>query len=227
MSDTVVLRSATDTPTEDAVVTVQESPVGAHTGLSYRVDDKGARRHLHLAWHHRLRDDPEPPSEGLWVEPRLDEYALSDVRVSARLIARRHADGLLPYAFRFGARFDAMGALQLNQGHGLTCSTFVIEVLAHAGVNLVDAATWEQDRPAPRRQEDEDAQRRLVAYLRKMPDARRHADLVEAEVPCTRIRAEEVAAASGMDGLPVCFLRAEPQGRRVLDALREDGPTGT
>ena len=32
--------------------------------------------------------------------------------------------------------------------------------------------------------------------------------------------AEEVAAASGMTGHPIPFVRAEPEGRRVLEGIR-------
>lgn len=216
-TDSVVLAPMSTPPDADAVVTVCKSPVGAHAGLSYRSDDAGARRHLHLAFHFALRNDEAPSADALWVAPRLDEFALADVRRSAQLIARRHADGRVPYAFQQGAaRFSFTGALELNGSLGLTCATFLDLVFAHAGVRLLDHATWEDGRAVERRAEDEAAQKRLVKYLRQMAGAEKHAALVEKEVPCTRIRAEEVAAASGMVGHPVPFARAEPEGARIL-----------
>jgi hypothetical protein len=219
--DSVTLTSVSTVPAADAVVTVCESPVGAHVGLSYRADDAGARRHLHLAFHFRLRNDEAPDDDALWVVPGLDEFALADVRKLARLIAQRHADGLIPYAFQKGAaRFSEAGVLELSGSLGLTCATFVEIVFACAHVPLLDAATWEANRSPARRAEDEAAQRRLVAYLRAIPGAERHAALVEKEIPCTRIRAEEVAAASGLTGHPIPFARAEPEGARILAAVQ-------
>ena len=221
-SEAVTLTTVTTAPMADAVVTVCKSPVGAHVGLFYRVDDAGARRHLHLAFHFLLKDDRAPDVDALWVAPRLDEIALADVRASAHLIARRHKDGRVPYAFHKGdAHFSATtGALELNGSLGLTCATFIDLVFAHAHVPLLDSTTWDEARSPERRAEDEAAQRFLVMHLRKKPGAEKHAELVEKEVPCTRIRAEEVAAASGMTGHPIPFVRAEPEGVRILAAVQ-------
>lgn len=219
--DTVTTRPISASPTEDAVVTVMKGAVGAHVGILYRVDDEGTRRHLHLAWHFKLMDEAIPPTDDVfWIEPCLDDLALADLRASARLIAKRQQDGRVPYAFRpADARFNPAGTLQLNQSHGLTCATFIILVFVHASINLLDATTWDQDRSSERRREDDAAQVRLADYLRKEPEAQKHAELVAGEVGCTRIRAEEVAAASGMTRHPITFARAEPQGRHVLGVV--------
>jgi len=221
VKEAVTLMPVATAPKADAVVTVCESPVGAHVGLSYRVDDAGARRHLHLAFHFILKNDEAPVADALWVGPRLDEIALADVRASAQLIARRHEDGRIPYAFQQGAaHFSATGALELNGSLGLTCATFLDLVFAHANVSLLDTATWEEGRSPKRRQQDEAAQRLLVRYLRQTRGAEKHAELVEKEIPCTRIRAEELAAASGMTGHPIPFARAEPEGASILAAIQ-------
>jgi hypothetical protein len=220
-SDAVTLTPVSTAPTADAVVTVCKSPIGAHVGLSYRIDDTGTRRHLHLAFHFRLQNDEAPEPDALWVAPRIDEFALSDIRASAELIARQHKDGLVPYAFQKGAaRFSVDGVLELNGSLGLTCATFLELVFARAHVPLLDAATWDEGRSPERRAEDEAAQRRLVQYLRQTAGAAKHADLVEKEIPCTRVRAEEVAAASGMTRHPITFARAEPEGARILAAVQ-------
>jgi hypothetical protein len=132
------------------------------------------------------------------------------------MIARKHQSGRMPYALARGAEFDSQGTLQLNQSLGLNCATFVLRVFQHARIQLLDEAAWDRDRSDERKQEDIAAQRELVERLRSKPEYRSHADLVEREVGCTRIRAEEVAAATGMTGRPIPFGRAEPEGRRVL-----------
>ncbi len=221
MTEHVTLKPAATVPTEDAVVTVMPSVVGAHVGILYRIDRAGSRRHLHLAFHFDLRDEPGAPGDAHWVVPHLDEIALADLGQSAWLIARSHENGRVPYAFRkSSARFESGGTLTLNQSLGLTCSTFVSLVFAHAGIPLLEEGTWDLARSAERRLEDTAAQLRLVGYLRRTPDAQEHADRVAAEIGCTRVRAEEVAAASGMTGHPIPFARAEPEGRRVLEAIQ-------
>lgn len=218
MTDAVVLHPASMTPTEAAVVTVMEGAVGAHVGLCYRdARGEGTRRHLHLAWHLRLEHEQDPPPEAFWVEPRPEELELANLAAAAHLIAARQQDGRIPYAFKpADARFDADGMLKLNQSRGLTCATFIILMFEYVGIRLLERTTWEQNRSDERKREDAEAQRVLVEYLRSKPDSRSHADLVAGEVGSTRIRAEEVAAASGMAGRPIPFARAEPEGRRVL-----------
>jgi hypothetical protein len=218
VTDDVTLKPIADLiAIPDAVVTACAGAVGAHVGILYLANDDGVRDHLHLAWHYDLRNDRGQPSEGSWIVPRLRELELADVRASARLIAKRNADGRVPYALdRSTARFDATGALELNGSKGLTCATFLLLVFAHAQITLLDVGTWDRDRAEVRRREDDEAQAKLVAYLHSNPKSRAQAELIEREVGCTRIRAEEVAAASGMDGHPVEYLRAEPEGRRVL-----------
>ncbi len=219
-TDVVILTSISTLPVADAVVTVCKSPVGAHVGLYYRIDDAGGRRHLHLAFHFLLKNDDAVEPDTLWVMPCLDEIALADVRASALLIARRHEDGRIPYAFQKGAAcFSTTGGLELNGSLGLTCATFLDLVFQHAGIQLLDVATWETSRSDERQAEDEAAQKNLVKFLRKN-GALEHANLVEREIPCTRIRAEEIAAASGMLEHPISFSRVEPQGARILAALQ-------
>jgi hypothetical protein len=226
VTDTITINPVSVSPAEDAVVTVMKGAVGGHVGLLYRTKDDETRRHLHLAWHYSLQNDSAPPSEAFWVKPQFDELELADVRASARLIAQRRDDGRVPYALRSAdARFDRAGTLQLNQSLGLTCASFIVLVFAHAGITLLESETWEQNRSDERKREDEAAQKYLVDYLRKEPDSRDHAERVDKEVPCTRVRAEEVAAASGMTGHPIPFTRAEPQGRVVLGVIQAPSKT--
>jgi hypothetical protein len=207
----------------DAVVTVSSGPVGAHVGILYLADDEGNCCHLHLAWHYVLENVPNPPNDSFWVEPEVDSYALSDVGASARLIAKRYEDGRIPYAFRpTGAMFAEDGTLQLHGSRGLTCATFVLRVFDHAQATLIDEQTWDI-RSAKRREQDERVQKKLVDYLSRDPKSREHAKLVAEEIGCTRFRAEEVAAASGLQRHPIAFVRAEKAGRLVLEALDSVG----
>jgi hypothetical protein len=173
--------------------------------------------HLHLAFHHRLCDEPWASTPAKWVVPAYADPTHS-VRTLAALLARRHEDGQVPYALDpANASIDpANGEVRLRESLGLTCSTFVVRLFEGARVPLVVESSW-QTRTDARREEDLNAQTRLVSYLRKYDEA--HAQAVAAQVGCTRIRAEEVAAASGLPGQPKHFAEVEAPGRQLLDRL--------
>jgi hypothetical protein len=200
-----------------AAVGVFATALGCHVGVLCRRDDE-APRAIHLAFHHRLQDEPAGPTWG-WVAPALSDDKLRLVAAAARRVQRAHADGKVPYALRVEAsRFEESGRLVLGAGElGLTCAAFVLLVFRNAGVELLDCATWTQRSPE-RTAADEEAQAVLVAMLRR--DNPAHADAVAAEVGCLRFRPEEVAAASAHPPHPVDYARAEALGQLLIAALR-------
>lgn len=226
MTEVVGLVAVASPPTQAAVLCAMRGPVGAHVGIWYAANDDG-RRFVHLAWHYRLKDDDAPPEGSMWVRPLLDENALSGVRTSAHLVARRSDDGRVPYAFARGdAMYDAQGQLRLGSSLGLTCADFVLLVFEHARIDLVDQASFDTGRDTTRRDQDGYAQAQLVEYLHAGDaEAQQQAKRIEGQVGiCTRIRAEEVAAASGLPNLPVVYSRAESAGRDLLQRLPDALP---
>jgi hypothetical protein len=129
----------------------------------------------------------------------------------------------LPYAFRLGTntRFNRQnGELMLGDGLGLTCSTFVLSVFESVGVPMVVFDGW------PIRPEDDQRHETLLEMMRngipqyQVPPADpQHVDRVAAQLPCIRIRPEEVAATAMFDQLPATFAQLEPAGRWVLSRL--------
>jgi hypothetical protein len=205
--------------TQAAAVTITSSLVGAHVGIRYRADDSGNLKHAHLAFHHEFKIEESIDHDVCWVIPSLSEDELSDVATSARLVARRYADGRMPYAYGLDGQYlnENDGSLMLGNRLGLTCSTFLILLFRHARVELVETSSWDERSPA-RREEDVRAHETLLKHLRNR-DAD-HARKVEAQgVDATRIRAEEVAAASGLSPHPVPFALAEPAGQALLIQL--------
>jgi hypothetical protein len=199
--------------------------VGAHVGFVYAANDDGARRVLHQAWHHDTRDealadflaDSSTPHPRLWVDPSLDVDEQNDLRAMVALVASKISTNQLPYALqRRDATVAVDGGVVLGTSLGLTCATFVTAVFAAAGVSLLDDSSWEA-RDDARVAEDDDAQRRIAEGL--MSRDRNHAQRVRAEVGCTRVRAEEVAAASGMAPRPVRFVEACVHGAALRARL--------
>lgn len=217
---------AASPPSPRAVLFVHPSPVGAHVGFVYAANDDGARRVLHQAWHYDTRDQPlsefladeDTPTPRLWIEPSLGVDDQNDLRTMAALVASRIRDQQLPYALRRAdAAIQRDGRVVLGSSLGLTCATFVTALFDAVGVPLLDEETW-SERNAARIAEDNAAQGRIADWLSARHPA--HARRVrEAEVGCTRIRAEEVAVASGMAPHPVFFADAAVQGAALLTRL--------
>lgn len=211
-------------PSHPAAAVVHPSIVGAHVALFYQSDDSGSRRLLHQAWHHKTCDDDpgtyadEAEIALQWVAPGLDDDELNDLRTHAALVAKHIRARTIPYAI--AARDAAIlsdGSVTLGESLGLTCATFLLALFDAAQVKLLALGSWDTDRTAERCDEDEAAQRQIVLHLRSHDPG--HARLVEQDVGCTRVRAEEVAAASGMTERPADFARVEPEGRSVLSRL--------
>lgn len=196
---------------------------GTHTGILHRI--KGDLFIQDMLWHERFRSRPCREHYN-FVVPALEDEEINDVTGMCRLIHLRHnsADPTqkykIPYAFRYGnnVRLNPQTAeLMLGDGLGLTCSTFVLTVFESVNIPLVDFNGW-QVRP-------DDNQRHnslLVRMKNDIPPAHPdHVARVQAELPCIRVRPEEVAATGLFDDLPVEFTELEPAGHWILKRLSE------
>jgi hypothetical protein len=201
---------------------------GTHTGILHR--NRGVLWVLDLCWHERLRSSP-CRDDLACVVPDLEAEEINDLTGMCRLIDRRHQEQaltggfLVPYAFRFNREttFSAVtGELLLAEGVGLSCSTFVLTVFESAKVSLVDLTGW------PARPEDEAQQTRLLRMMQDgipgfaPPALPEHVERVRSELPCVRVRPEEVAASAMADDLPANFERVERGGRWIMECLTDD-----
>jgi hypothetical protein len=221
-----------------ACIVAIQGPVGAHVAIWYTGKEPSSHFLLHQAWHYDTRNDP--PADFLLnvkgkpvvvVVPtfNLDEAKL--IRARCALVATRIADNSLPYAFlSTGATFLADGTPELGSSRGLTCATFVLKLLESVEVSLVAAVSWQTVSDPNRLAHDKDMHTKIVDYLHKQAAAtvdkrdrealQEHARAVATEIDTPRIRAEEVAAASGLMPRPGDFATVEPEGRRVLEAVQ-------
>lgn len=203
-----------------AAVAVIDGPVGLHAGILHE-DENGAWWLTDLAWHFKLRRRPlgdvldDPREVWAFPLPAVDEIDLGVVSLlCARVASRNHAG--IPYSFLPGATFerDTGVFMPTARSHGLTCSTFVLEVFRAAGVDLVDLTSWAA---LP---EDLEVQRELVQYLRRGGASPAHVASVERETGCVRLRAEEVAASTTLAPLPASYVRVAPAGEALRRSYR-------
>lgn len=201
---------------------------GTHTGILHRI--KGDLFIQDMQWHERFRSVP-CRERYYFVVPALEEEEINDVTGMCRLIHGRHNSidptqkYRIPYAFRYrnNVRFNVQTAeLMLGDGLGLTCSTFVLTVFESVNIPLVDFNGW-QVRPDDNRRHDF-----LLGQMKngipsaKIPPAHPdHVARVQAELPCIRVRPEEVAATGFFDDLPAGFTELEPAGQWILERLAE------
>jgi len=212
----IEVRGIAEPPQHDAVVCVAKGPVGAHVGVWYD-DLSGGRRALHQAWHCLFRDQAATDRHRFtaWVVPSFDEDEAHDLGTAARKVALSRGAGRVPYGFaRRNAHFRDDGSLDLADSSGLNCSALVMMVFELASVPLLAEGTWLTERSADRESEDRAAQRTL---LNELPFDQQ--EKLENELGAPRVRAEEVAAASGMSGRPVRFADCAPVGAALLEQL--------
>lgn len=217
MSLTAVTTS--DAPTYGVVLT--QGRVGLHSGVLFRAKN-GPPQILHLSWHLRLGVD-SPDGDAWWmVSPRLSRMQRAAVVAKAGQVAQRYQDGALAYGFDLdGVSVDADGCVDLGGGVGLTCATFVQILHAAAGAPLLAIDSWKTPTPA-RRAEDNRAQKVLVEAL--SANHPRQAERVRRQVGATRIRAEEVAAASGIDHRPAEYDAVAPVAKALATEVQTRAP---
>src|SRR5579883_2167941 len=151
-----------------AIFIVPTQGGGSHTGILY---SHNGRRHIRdLLWHERLRSRPfdGPEDDYACVVPALELEEFNDVVAVCRLIARRHEERRhiggykIPYAFGDSPNTQispVTGELDLGDGLGLTCSTFVIKVFSAAYLQLVNISEW------PMRDKDHERHRALLQQM--------------------------------------------------------------
>jgi hypothetical protein len=230
-----------------------------HVGLLYR-DDSGFIMMLHLRWHHLLgsnmlsmidgkvwsRDESTGGIEELsclWIVPEIQPEIAPALQQLCKVISDKYGRNKrkLAYALRYekGAFDPTSGAFLTEDGHGLTCATFVLAVFASYGVQLVSGGEWIAGRDADGVAEDRAWQDMVVAELRSRLEKMRkwrgvdvreieeleaHITAIGGEIGCARFRPEEVAAAGTVSTLPAGFAHAEPVGRGIIEKLRRCFP---
>lgn len=217
MSDTeprvLPLKGLADPPA--GAVLVQQTEGLLH--LSLWVHTRGQQPwQLHMTLDGLRQDDvPAPP---VWaVAPAQDADVLEDLGRAARLLWQGVGRASIPYAFDSrGVRLRPDGTLQGPRGAGLSCASLILVLFEEVGAPLLALEEWEHPAPA-RRAQDERARQALLRAL-----GPRRTDTLKRLAPqlgTPRPRPEEVAAASGMQGVPLGLTAAARGAAVVLHAV--------
>jgi hypothetical protein len=209
---------------EQLLVAVAHSDFGGgHIGIGYAAKD--GPKMLHLAWHQKLRDEiiPEGLRPECWVAAamQLPKKASKQIIAGVRAVANRMPK--INYGIDFiAARGSFTGnSYQPAKGStGLTCASFVVEVLAQIALPLVAVDTW---KPSP--ENDEWAKSVCDALTNAGVDPS-HVDAVRASANSLRLRPFEVAAAAveSCEHWPCTYEGLQPQTQSIMDDLNQGCP---
>lgn len=189
-----------------AIAVCRTGDTQLHVGLAYEHNEDSVV-FCHLAWHHRLRHDLDPPAQPHWSRSELYWKDVSLHPINRKVVAAwlenlRHDSNRIPYGFDVRPPVFSEDGRYIPQalGKGMTCATFVVEVYRSTSFTLVDEGTW-PNRPA----EDAHWQAEILARLADGHAGQDHVDALRNDIGCIRIRPEEVASATLQDTLPASF----------------------
>jgi hypothetical protein len=199
------------------------APDGGHVGVLYQPAPLPGRvpgewSFLHLAWHHRLLDDPVPGPiaphpvvavDALEQHPELSDYVIA----YCDRVARERTCGGLPYGFGWAPDLisDEPVVLQVATA-GFTCATFALALLRR--FVTLDYTTW-RDEP-----EDLEWKDAIVTALRARRADEEHIRAVLRWRDAPRVRPTHVAAAATCEESPVWFSWAAVRAGEILAELR-------
>lgn len=206
-----ILPAATFTKDQIAVALAHGMLDGGHLGIGFHSAKEGLKV-VHLAWHKKLRVDAVPGDLSLcWVcttvdlPPSASKQAVGIVRaVASRLPHISYGINLIAAKGSFSAR----GEYRPPKGSdGLTCATFVVEVLRAAAIPLVKSETWREDA------KNIDWGNTVCNELAKRNAPQDHIDAVRKNISGLRMRPYEVAGAANMPraNRPADFDSVQPE----------------
>lgn len=194
-----------------------------HVGMVYRSHNAKTML-LHLGWH-RVLHHHEWDGDYHWMElSGLDRELQETLADFAVFVADAHPGSPIPYSiiFREGKYFDANGLfINMNDGSGLTCATFLLAIFSDFGLPLIDVSGW----PASRKGD--------FTWLRKILHNLKIYEVLKNRMPAwewleqvrnrhhlKRFKPEEVFATADLfSGEPLPFSDVEPAGIAVSEAL--------
>ena len=196
---------------------------GGHIGLAFH-SAKAGPQVLHLSWHRKLEAHAVPDGlQTCWAADPLSVPPSASRQLVALIRAVAARGATINYGINFVAArgsFGANGSYKPPKGSdGLTCATFVVEVLRAGMVDLVKSNSWRQS------PENVAWGNSVCEELAKAADAE-HVAAVRRNVNGLRLRPFEVAGAAqlGPERWPVDFDSAQQPASEAASQLPEICP---
>lgn len=208
------------------ILIAQTEGDGRHTGIVYRDEDEQLQL-LHLAFHKLLLKEPfqsfKYANKCLTVLTSLAPEQIIFLSGMCEVIHKKNA-GNIPYGISFTKDrvFSNEGEYFANsEGHGLTCSTFILEMFRFLNLELLDLDSWVSRSDDLLWQESILKQVRAYMVKKNILDET-HLDASDKFRTGFRYRPEEVAGSWLETDRPVSFLPAEARGISLLNDLKKE-----
>ena len=181
----------------DVTIAVSNSDFGGgHIGIGFHSVKSGAQV-LHLAWHRQMRVEAIPQElktcwsyDVLSIPPLASKQVVSYVRVVASRLPA------INYGTNFVASkgsFSQTGSYRPPKGSvGLTCASFVLEVLRGASLTLINERSW------PTEPVNGDWAELVCAALKRSAADDGHIEAVRTSANGLRLRPFELAGAASL-----------------------------
>lgn len=208
-------------------ISISGTPEQRHLG--FEVVDKGDTLIYHLAFHCRFRRNS--PEEYLANSPQYLCVDLAKFTDHEKLHIYRHLEALytrgakkIPYGFNYVAdsvlTVDGDVAENLPPGSGLTCATFVLQVLRNQSFDIIDIDSWKN------RDDDKAWQTHILEALKNYSSASpEHINALKENIgKAARFKPEEVAGcAREYDEDPIEFSEGVRLGQEVYQEMHNQG----
>lgn len=207
------------TETQIAIALCASDLGGGHIGIAYHSEQGPSV--LHLAWHKKLDliRIPEEPHDFCWISTTLDLPPLASKQVVAYIRVVESNMPTINYGTDFVASkgsFDASGTYCPPEGSlGLTCASFVLEVLRGASVDLIQSETWQPS------EENKTWKAEVCTLLERYGVDQNHVDAVKNNTNGSRLRPYELAGSAMLprDKWPTNFSLAQSLATTAENAL--------
>lgn len=206
---------------EQVVIAVSRSPLGGgHLGICFHSVRNGPQV-MHLEWHRKLRAQSIPMELATcWMATPLKIPIGASKAIVALVRAVATRGPTINYGINFIAArgsFDPNGTYKPPKGSdGLTCATFVVELLRAGRVDLVKSADWKAHAANV---EWANQVCNNLASTHGVDQA--HIDAVRRNINGLRMRPFEVAGAASLDSKswPAKFDDVQGPAQHVADQL--------
>ncbi len=184
-----------------------------HIGFLYNSYSNEKVMFLHLAWHNQLCFDDTVNTKYLWLNIPFDEYNMMNFQIFLDMVYDENKERI-----NYGISIDGIevkpnGSIVSEDNYaGLTCATFVMQVLHSQAYVIIDLESWE------RREEDDIWQNYILSCLEESATDKYYKEQ-KLKIGSLRFKPEEVAIASHSEEIPMTFQDIQEAAEKLLILL--------
>lgn len=213
------LKDTSLAPHKVAVALTHGGLGGGHVGIAF-LGANSQPHMMHLNWHYKFSLDAiDDNFDGCWVVTTIDLPDTASKHLTAVMLGISKTFPKISYGINFIASKGSFIGTQYSPpegSHGLTCASFVLEVLRAGNVELIQESTWEKT------PENEQWGERVCGYLAQTQGVTsEHVAAVRASINGLRLIPYEVSGAASQpkEERPVTYPQVQPLAQEAAKTL--------